>query len=143
LIYKHVPALFAQRSQEIQKGILEAAQAHQEAEERAAKIERRLAGLETEVESLRAAARSEMAAEGERIKAETERRLRSIQEQAKQEIALMSRGIREELRNYSAGLALDLAEQRIRARMNPETEERLVDGFVQDLRHRLRPEARN
>lgn len=143
LIYKHVPALFAQRSAEIQKGILEATQAHKEAEGRAAVIERRLAGLEKEVEGLRVTARAEIAAEGERIKAETERRLRSIQDQSAQEIALMSRGIRDELRNYSTGLALDLAQERIRARMTKVTEDRLVDEFLQDLRYRLRPGDRN
>jgi len=143
LIRKHVPALFAQRSQEIQRGIQEATKVHQEAEERAAAIERRLANLASEIETLRDKARAEIRAEGERIKAETERRLRSIQEQARQEVALMSRGIRDELRNYSAQLALDHAEQRIRARMTPGTESWLVDGFLQDLRGRLRPEARN
>jgi len=143
LIYKHVPALFAQRSQEIQQGIQEAAKVQKEAEGRAAAIERRLVGLEKEVESLRETGRAEIAAEGERIKAETERRLRSIREQSAQEIALMSRGIRDELRNFSAELALDLAQARIRARMTKETEDRLVDGFVQDLRHRLGREGKN
>jgi len=143
LIRKHVPALFAQRSQEIQRGIQEATKVHQEAEERAAAIERRLASLEGEIETLRDKAHAEIRAEGERIQAETERRVRSIQEQARQEITLMSRGIRDDLRDYSAQLALEHAEQRIRTRITPETESRLVDGFLEDLRGRLRPEARN
>jgi len=52
----------------------------------------------------------------------------------------MARGARDDLRKYSAGLALDLAEQRIRSRITPSAQEALVDGFVDDL-HRLRPGA--
>jgi F-type H+-transporting ATPase subunit b len=143
LIGKHAPALFAKRSQEIRQGIVEAAQTKQEAEARASVIEKRLAGLEGEIESLRATARAEAAAEGERIQRETEKRLRSIQEQSAQEIELMARGARDELRKYSAQLALDLARQRIRARMTADTQLGLVDGFLQDLRQRLKPGARN
>lgn len=111
-----------------------------DAEAKAADLELRLAGIQTEVENLRNQARAEMAAEGERIRVETERHLKKIQEQAGQEIALMARGARDDLRKYSAGLALDLAEQRIRSRMTPSTQEALVDGFVHDL-HGLRPGA--
>jgi hypothetical protein len=37
------------------------------------------------------------------------------------------------LKDYAAKLALDLAEQRIRARLNAATDAALVDGFIQDL----------
>ena len=38
-----------------------------------------------------------------------------------------------ELKRYSADLAIALAEQRLRARMTPETQDALVRGFVRDL----------
>ena len=38
-----------------------------------------------------------------------------------------------ELKIYAAKLALDLAEQRIRGRLDPATEAGLIDDFVQDL----------
>jgi len=79
-----------------------------------------------------------MAAEAERIRQETERHLTRIQEQTTQEITLMSRVARDDLRKYSAGLALDLAEQRIRGRVNAEAESGLVDDFLSDLRDRAR-----
>lgn len=143
LIRKHAPALFRRKAEEIERAILEATKARKEAEVRAAAIAQRLAGLENEIESLREAARAEVGAEGDRISRETARRLESIQAQAKQEIALMSRGVLDELRKYSAQLALDLAQERIRARMNTERQDRLVDGFLGDLRSRLTPGARN
>jgi hypothetical protein len=40
-----------------------------------------------------------------------------------------------ELKRYSAELAIQLAEQKIRARMTPETQDELVRGFVDDLAH--------
>ena len=135
LIRKHAPAFFEQRTKEIQQGILEATQAKQDAEARAAAIDGRLASIESEIASLRAGARAEIAAEGERIGRETEQRLQRIQAQLAQEITLMSRAAGAELRKYSAGLALDLAEQRIRSRMTKATQDSLVDRFLQDLRN--------
>jgi F-type H+-transporting ATPase subunit b len=143
LIAKNVPAIFAKRSQEIREGLVEAAKTKNDAEARATAIDKRLAGLAGEIESMRAAARSDIGAEGERIQRETEQRVRRIQEQSAQEIALMSRALRDELRKYSAQLALDLAAQRIRAGMNPSVQESLVDSFVQDMHYRLKPAARN
>jgi F-type H+-transporting ATPase subunit b len=142
LISKHAPAFFQQRSKEIQQGIQEATQAKQEAEARAAEIDRRLAGLDSEIEKLRAGARAEIAAEGERIGHETEGRLQRIQTQSAQEIEMMSRGARDELRKYAAQLALDLAQQRIRSRMTKDVDDGLVNAFLQDL-HLQSPGARN
>ncbi len=142
LIRKSAPAFFQQRSQEIQQGILEATRVKQDAEARSAAIERRLAGLESEIAGLRTTARAEIATEGERINRETEQRLQRIQVQAAQEIALMSRSARGELRKYSAQLALDLAQQRIRSRMTQDVQDGLVDGFLRDLRYQVTPEAR-
>lgn len=143
LIRKHAPAFFQQRSQEIRQGISEATKTKQEAEVRAAAMERRLAGLESEIAALRAGAREEIAAEGGRISRETMHRLQRIQAQSAQEIELMSRAAGAELRKYSAELALDLAQQRIRSRMTPDTQNSLADKFLQDLRYQVTPGERN
>lgn len=143
LIRKHAPAFFQQRSQEIQQGITEATKTKQEAQARAAAIERRLAGLESEIQSLRAGAREEIAAEGGRISRETVHRLQRIQAQSAQEIELMSRAAGAELRKYSAELALNLAQQHIRSRMTQATQDSLSDKFLQDLRYQVTPGERN
>jgi len=141
LVAKNVPALFRKQADEIQKSLAEAAQAKQEADAHAAAIERRFAGLAAEVESLRQTAKAEMESEGERIRRETEHLLQRLREQSAQEIELMTRGAKDELRRYSASLALDLAEQRVRSRMTPAAQATLVDGFLQDLRARVAPRA--
>ena len=139
LISKHAPPYFAQRSREIQDALLEGAKAKQEAEARAAQIEKRLAGLDREMADLRKAAGAETAAEGDRLRRETERRIQRIQQQAAQEIELMTSAARQELRKYTALLALDLAEQHIHSRMTKDVQEELADGFLQDLRTRVKP----
>jgi len=143
LIAKNAPALFRKRAEEIQQGIQEATRTKKDAEARAASIELRLAGLQTEIASLRAGVAAEMDAERQRISRDTEQRLQKIQQQAQQEITLMSRGAREELRRYSADLAINLAQQRIQSRMTPDTQQALVDSFVHDLHARQQPGSRN
>jgi len=134
LIAKNAPAFFEARSKEILQGIADGTKALKEAQARSATVELRLAGIQKEIDNLRSDARAEMAAEEQNIQRQTEKHLQRLQEQSAQEIALMTRGSRDELRKYSADLALDLAEQRIRVRMNKETQDGLVDGFVKDLR---------
>jgi len=142
MIAKNAPPYFAARSKEIQQGIAEATQTKQDAEAKAAAIDRRMAALESEVAKLRAEAKDEISAEGGRISRETQQRLQKIQSQGEQEIALMSRSAQDDLRKHAARLALDLAQQRIRSRMTKEAEDGLLDAFVADL-HRQSAEARN
>jgi len=139
LISKHAPPYFAQRSREIEESLVEAAKAKQDAEAQAASIDKRLADLDREIESLRQAARAETAAESERLRSETERHLQRIQQQAAQEIELMVNAARHELRKHAALLALDLAEQHIHSRLTKDVQEELMDGFLQDLRMRVKP----
>jgi F0F1-type ATP synthase membrane subunit b/b' len=39
-----------------------------------------------------------------------------------------------ELKRYAAGLAVELAEQKVRARMTPDAQDSLVQGFVRNLK---------
>jgi F-type H+-transporting ATPase subunit b len=137
LIGKHVPPLFRKQSEDIQKALAEAAKIKQEATAYAAGIEARLANLQNEIQELRANAHSEMTAESERIRRDTEHHVQKIREQSVQEMALMTRAAKDELRKYTAELAIGLAEERIRFRMNPETQDQLVNGFLHDLHDRV------
>jgi len=143
LIGKSVPPLFRKQSDEIQAALAEAAKIKREAAAYAASVEARLANLQREIESLRQDAHREMTAEGDRMRTETERHLQRIQEQSVQEIALMTRAAKDELRKYAAELAVGLASDRIRARMNPGIQEKLVNGFIADLPGRVPPQAAN
>ena len=143
LISKHAPAFFAHRSREIEGALADAAQAKKSAELQAANIERRFASLQAEIDKLRQAARAETAAEAERISRDTAHQLQRIQDQTAQEMDLMTRAARDELRKYAALLALDLAGQRMGAGMTKDLQDGLVDGFLRDIRTRPAGLARN
>ena len=133
LIGKNAGPFFATRSQQIRKDMLESQEARRQAEARAAEVDRRLASLETEIAALRAESQKEGEAETERLSRQTAAEMAKIQAHAEQEIVSAGKAARMELKRYSSQLAVELAEQRIRARMNPETQEALVRGFVRDL----------
>jgi len=133
MVAKNAGPFFSTRSQQIRKDMVEAQEARQGAEARAADVDRRLASLENEIAALRADSQREAQAERDRLAKQTAGELAKIQAHAEQEIATAGKAARMDLKRYSAELAIQLAEQRIRARMNPETQEALVRGFVRDL----------
>jgi F-type H+-transporting ATPase subunit b len=134
MIGKNAPAFFAARSEQIGKDMAEARQEREAAEARAAEVDRRLANLEAEIASLRAHSQEEAAAETQRLARHTAAEIAKIQAHAEQEIVSAGKAARLELKRHAAELAIGLAEQRIRARMTPETQDALVRGFVRDLK---------
>ena len=51
-----------------------------------------------------------------------------------QEIASAAKAARTDLKRYSAQLAVELAERKLRDRMTPDTQNALVRGFVRHLK---------
>lgn len=135
-LYKKGGGFFAGRTAGIQRGLVEAAQLKAQAEARYADMERRLAGLAVEIEALRQQAGEESGAERRRVCQDTERDLQKLQAQAEQEIAAMAKGARQQLRAYSAELAVGLAAGKIHARLTPETDRALVASLVRELGNR-------
>jgi F-type H+-transporting ATPase subunit b len=136
LISKKAGGYFSARTSEIRKGLDDAARMKAEAGARYAEIEKRLANIGAEIESLRTQARQESAAEGERVREETGRELRKLQVHAEQEIAAAGKAAQQELRAYSASLAVDLAAKRIRDRITPEADSAITEEMVKDLDRR-------
>ena len=133
LLGKHLPAFFKGRTTEIQRDITEAQQQKQAAEKRAAEMDARLKSLGADIEKFRTEAKIEMEQEAQRIRQETAHQIEKLQKQAEQEIESRGNLATRELRVYAAKLALDLAEQRIRTRLDAATEAGLVDDFTKDL----------
>jgi F-type H+-transporting ATPase subunit b len=135
LLGKHLPAFFKSRTADIQKDIAEAQATKRTAEARAAEMEIRLKSLGADIEKFRSQSKIEMEQEGSRIRQETAHQIEKLQKQAEQEIESAGNLASRELREYAAKLALDLAEQRIRTRLDAPTEAGLVDDFTKDLQH--------
>jgi F-type H+-transporting ATPase subunit b len=133
LIGKNAPGFFKGRSAAIQRDIREATKLREQAENRVRQMEQRLAALGQEIEKLRREAKEAMAHEGERIRQETANQIARVQQAAEQEIASHAKHVTQELKAYSAKLAIDLAEQRIQLQMNGDTQNTLVGRFLHDL----------
>jgi len=140
LIGKTAGPFFAARSKKIREEIVQGEEARQEAERRAAEVDRRLANLESDIAGLRAESEREAERELERMRERTAAEMAKIQAHAEQEIASAGKTARAELKRYAAELAIGLAERKIRSRMNAETQDGLVAGFVHELE--TPPEAR-
>ncbi len=141
LIGKNAGPFFSARSQQIRKDMTEAQEARRQSEARAAEVDRRLASLETEIAAMRAASQKEMQAETERLARHTEAEIAKIQAHMEQEIASAGKAARMELKRYSAHLAVNLAEQRLRTRMTAATQDSLMRSFVQELKPPAPPAA--
>ena len=133
LIVKKGGPWFQSRSLAIRKGIAEAEDIRRGAEASAAEVDRRLAGLQTEIDSLRTNAHREQSAEAERIRQQAAADLARIQGHAAREIESAGKTARLELKRYAAQLAVDLAEQKIRRQMTPEVQAALIERFGRDL----------
>jgi F-type H+-transporting ATPase subunit b len=134
MMAKTLPSFFESRTNTIQKGIAESQAMKAEAERRAAAVDARVSALGADIEKFRSQAKVEMSQEGERIRKETATAIQKLEQQAQMEIESSGKTHRRELKTYAANLALDLAEQRIRARVDSTTEAGLVENFVSDLR---------
>ena len=126
---------FTARTASIRKGMEDAAIAREAAEKRLAEIEQKLSHLNEEIAGLRAEAAKEDAVQTERMRQATEAEGAKILAAAESEIDVKTRTARLELKAYAAKLAVDLAEERLKNRMTPEVQGRLLQSFVDDMGH--------
>lgn len=133
---------FAERAREITVALDAAGRVKAEAEAQVADISRRISNLDGELASLKAEAHREMEKERERSRRETEEMKAKMQAAAEQEIASAAKHAEHELRRFCSQLALRLAEEKIRVRMNGQVQAGLVGGFVASLNAQARPEQR-
>jgi F0F1-type ATP synthase membrane subunit b/b' len=124
---------FNARAAEIRKGIDEAEKIKADSNAKIAAINSKLGRLDAEIVSMRESAATERRAAEQRLKDETQREIERIRLHAETEIETAGKSERVALQRYVAQLALSLAETKVRARMNPGTEDALVQAFVHGL----------
>ena len=128
VVKKMLPNGFASRNAEIQKGIAEARKASAEANARLSEIEGCLARLDAEIAEIRTTAEADFSHEEQRIKAAAEQDAKNVIAAAEQEIAAATRVAQRELKSFVAGLAVDLAEKKIK--VDDATDQALVHAFA-------------
>ena len=132
MLARMLPKAFHTRSENIQKGIVEARVATEEARARLAAVEARLGKLDDEIAALRNESERAAAEEEQRIRAQAEEEKVRILQAAEQEIAAASAAAQRSLRAYAAEVAVQRATAQLR--ISPEDDRILIESFAGRLR---------
>ena len=125
---------FAARSKGITDGLAAGEKAKAEADKRAAEVSAKLSNLESEIVKLRSQAHEEREREADRVRKDAAAEISRLQHQVQAEIQSAGKQARFEVQRFAAKMAIDLAEQKVRGRMNPEVQATLLNSFVGDFK---------
>jgi F-type H+-transporting ATPase subunit b len=128
---KSLPKTFRNRTSAIQKGLVDARAATEEANSRLSSVEERLGKLDSQIAELRAQAEKDSAHDHERILASVEEDKQKILASAEQEIASATALARRQIQQYAAELAIDQAARKLV--VSAETDRLLVQSFARRL----------
>ncbi len=128
---KTLPKTFRDRSTAIQKNLVDARTATEEANARLNSVEARLSKLDDQIAALRAQADKDSAHDEQRIRASVEEDKQKIIAAAEQEIATATTLAQRQLQQYAAELAVDQAARKLI--VTAETDRLLVQSFARRL----------
>jgi F-type H+-transporting ATPase subunit b len=131
LVAKNLPKAFRKRSSDIQKHLVDARTATEEATARLSSVEARLSKLDGQIAAMRTQAEADSARDEQRIKASVEEEKMKILAAAEAEIQAATALARREIQSYAADLAIDQAARKLV--VTAETDRLLVESFA----HRL------
>ena len=131
LVVKLLPKAIQGRNETIQKELVEARTATEEARTRLSSVEDRLAKLDGEIAAMRAHAEEDSARDEQRIKVSVEEEKQKILASAEQEIAAATMHAQKQLQQHAAELAIEQAARKLV--VSAETDRLLVQGFAQRL----------
>jgi F-type H+-transporting ATPase subunit b len=130
-LLKTLPKTFRDRNTTIQKDLVDARTATEQASARLRSVEERLSKLDEQIAALRAQADKDSTLDELRIKASIEEDKRKILEAAEQEIAAATTLAHRQLQQYAAELAIDQAARKLV--VTAETDRLLVQSFARRL----------
>jgi F-type H+-transporting ATPase subunit b len=131
LLLKTLPKTFRNRNTKIQKNLVDARTATEEATARLNSVEARLSKLDDQIAQMRSQAHEDNAREEQRLKASIEDEKAKILAAAEAEIQNATTLARREIQRYAAELAIEQAVRKLV--VSVETDRLLVEGFA----HRL------
>jgi F-type H+-transporting ATPase subunit b len=130
-LVKLLPKTFRERRHAIEKQLIEARMATEQANERLRAVEERLGRLDAEIAAVRAHAEAESAGDEARIRATIEDERKKIIASAEQEIAAAAAAAQRRLRRFAAELAIDRATARLD--ISEDADRALVREFARGL----------
>jgi F-type H+-transporting ATPase subunit b len=138
---KFLPKTFRANREDIQHRLVEARTATQQANERLAAIEQRLARLDDEIAAISKQAEKDSVEDEARIKASIETERERIVEAVSRDIAAASSAAQRDLKRFAAELAVDRAAQRLM--LSEDDDRALVQEFSQSLSQQARNGGQN
>jgi F-type H+-transporting ATPase subunit b len=130
-LLKTLPKTFRDRTTMIQKKLVDARTATEEASARLGVVEERLRKLDEQIAAMRAQAEKDTARDEQRIKASVEEDKQKILAAAEQEIAAATSLAQRQIQQYAAELAIDQAARKLV--VSAETDRLLVQDFARRL----------
>lgn len=131
LAAKILPKAFRDRSTGIQKNLVDARTATEEANARLKAVETRLGKLDDEIAAMRHQAEADSVRDDQRMRTIMEQETAKILAAAEAEIQSATSAARRELQRHAAELAVEQAGRRLV--ITPETDRLLIEGFAQRL----------
>lgn len=131
---KAISGLLTRRGSEIKNAIEEARKAKDAADRNAAEYREKLAVLDSKVAEIHNELKLEGEAEKARIIAESAKSAEALKAQAKVAAEQEIKKARIEIREEAARLAVQLAEDILKKELSPADQERLVKGYLNNLR---------
>jgi F-type H+-transporting ATPase subunit b len=128
---KTLPKTFRDRSTSIQKQLVDARSATEDANARLSSVEGRLSKLDGEIAAMRAQAEKDSALDEQRILASVEEEKQKILAAAEQEITAATALAQRQIQQYAAELAIEQAARKLV--VTAETDRLLVQSFAQRL----------
>lgn len=129
-IWKMAPSFFNARSNDIQRAIQEATGLKMQADLRYSEIDRKMATLPEEVERMKHQSAAEMEREHRRRQEESARDVKRIEEANSAEIEALRQEAMQSARQRTARSALQLAEERLAARVSSSSNDELLHDFI-------------
>jgi len=130
-LLKLLPKTFAARSSRIQKQLVDARTATEEASARLNSVEARLSKLDEQIAGMRQQAEDDAKREERRIRANVEDEKAKIVAAAEAEIQAATASARRDIQQFAAGLAIEQAARKLI--VTAETDRLLVESFAHHL----------
>jgi F-type H+-transporting ATPase subunit b len=130
-LVKLLPKTFRARTSRIQKQLVDARTATEEASARLNSVEARLSKLDSQIAAMRSQAEADADKEERRIRASVEDEKAHILAAAESEIHAATTAARREIQQFAAGLAIEQAARKLV--VTAETDRLLVENFARQL----------
>jgi F-type H+-transporting ATPase subunit b len=128
---KTLPKTFRDRNSRIQKQLVDARTATEEASARLNSVEARLAKLDDQIAGMRSQAEADSVKEAQRLRASVEEEKSKILAAAESEIQSATAAARRDIQRFAAGLAVEQAARKLV--VTAETDRVLIENFARHL----------